>query len=351
VVVPYWKGLTLKSKWLVRVLGLGLAAASISAVTAGAASAAATISGAGSTLIAPLEQEWASAFSASNPGINVTYAAVGSGTGLKDIGTNLVDFAGSDAPLSASPTPCNGCLQMPWGLTATGVGFHINGMRKLHLTGPVLAQIYLGQITNWNDSRIQRLQKKGVHLPNLAITPFHRADGSGDTYAFTDYLSRVSSSFSSQVGSATTVHFPTSASARLNTGMVQALQSTNGAIAYVAVSYLIAQWPRVVAIKNGAGNYEVPNYSNIQNAAASQPSLGANNEVHIVNAGRHFKTAYPISTYTYVITRPGDAANGLVKAFINYAITQGQALGPRLGFVPLPAFVKNADSATLSNLH
>jgi phosphate transport system substrate-binding protein len=342
--------MTLKSKWLVRVLGIGLAATTISAVTAAAATANATISGAGSTLIAPLEAEWASAYEASTSGLTITYNPVGSGTGLTDIGKNLVDFAGSDAPLSASPTPCNGCLQMPWGLTATGVGFHINGLRRLHLTGPVLAEIYLGQITNWDDKRIQRLQKKGVHLPNLAIQAFHRKDGSGDTYAFTDYLSRVSGSFRSQVGSATTVKFPTTPNASGNSGMVAALQSTNGAIAYVAVSYLIADWPRVAAIKNAAGKYEVPNYSNIQNAAASG-SLGSNNEVHIVNPPRHFKIAYPISTYTYVITRPGDAANGLVKGFIQYAITSGQALGPRLGFVPIPASVKNADSATLGNLH
>ena len=340
----------MKSKWLVRVLGASLAAACIPAVTAGAASAAATINGAGSTLIAPLEAEWASAFQAQNANITVNYSPVGSGTGLTDIAKNLVDFAGSDAPLSASPVACNGCVQMPWGLTATGVGFHINGLRKLHLTGPVLAQIYLGQITKWNDPRIQRLQKRGVSLPNLSITAFHRADGSGDTYAFTDYLSRVSSTFRSQVGNATTVHFPTTASARLNTGMVQALQSTNGAIAYVATSYLIAQWPRVVAIKNGAGNYEVPNYSNIQNAAQSVKALPPSREVHIVNAGRHFKTAYPISTYTYVIARPGDPANGLVKAFVGYAITSGQSLGPRLGFVPIPGFVKTADFAALNGL-
>lgn len=302
-------------------------------------------------MVAPLEGEWATAFEAQNSGITVTYNPVGSGTGLTDIAKNLVDFAGSDAPLSASPTPCNGCLQMPWALTATGIGFHVNGIRKLHLTGPVLAQIYLGQITKWNDRRIQRLQKRGVHLPNLAIQAFHRKDGSGDTYAFSDYLSRVSGAFRSQVGSATTVKFPTTPNATGNSGMIQALQSTNGSIAYVAVSYLIADWPRVAGIKNGAGNYEVPNYSNIQNAAQSQRNLGGSNEVHIVNPGRRYRTAYPISTYTYAITRPNDAANGLVKSFIGYAITSGQSFGPRLGFVPIPGFVKNADFSTLNNLH
>lgn len=339
----------MNSKWLTRVLGVGLAAASVSAVTATAASAAATVSGAGSTLVAPLEAEWASAFEASNSGITITYNPVGSGTGLKDIGSNLVDFAGSDAPLSSSPTACSGCLQMPWALTATGVGFHINGIKKLHLTGPVLAKIYLGQITNWDNKQIQKLQPKGVHLPNLQIQAFHRKDGSGDTYAFTDYLDRVSSSFKSSVGNGTTVTFPTTPNATGNSGMVQALQSTNGSIAYAAVSYLIADWPRVAALKNNAGRYIVPNYSNIANAAASG-HLSSTNEVHIVNAPKRYKIAYPISTYTYVITRPNDAANGLVKAFIGYAITSGQSFGPRLGFVPIPGSVKNADFSTLNAL-
>jgi phosphate transport system substrate-binding protein len=334
---------------MIRALGVGLAAASVSAATATAASASSTISGAGSTLVAPLEAEWASAFEASNSNINVTYNPVGSGTGLKDIGNNLVDFAGSDAPLSASPTPCNGCLQMPWALTATGVGFHINGIKRLHLTGSVLAQIYLGKITNWDNRAIKRLQPKGVHLPNLQIQAFHRKDGSGDTYAFTNYLSDVSSSFRSQVGSATTVTFPTTPNATGNSGMVQALQSTNGSIAYVAVSYLIADWPRVAALKNAAGRYIVPNYSNIQDAAESG-HLSSTNEVHIVDAPKRYKTAYPISTYTYVITRPNDAANGLVKDFIQYAITTGQSFGPRLGFVPIPKSVKNKDMSTLGSL-
>jgi phosphate transport system substrate-binding protein len=347
---PNGKELTLQSKWLIRALGTGLAAALVSAVTATAASASATITGAGSTLIAPLEQEWASAFQAQNANISVTYSAVGSGAGLKDIGQKLVDFGASDAPLSASSTACPGCYQMPWALSATGIGYHLNGVRSLHLTGPVLAQIYLGQIKKWNDPRIQRLQKRGVRLPNLAITVYWRSDGSGDTYAYTDYLSRVSGSFKHTIGNGTTVSWPTGVGAKGNSGMVAGLSTTNGSIAYVAVSYLIADWPHVAAIRNAAGKYEVPNYSNIADAAQSVKSLPASNEVHIVNPPRRYKTAYPISTYTYVIGRAGDPADGLVRAFVGYAITNGQAFGPRLGFVPIPGFVKSADFSTLGNV-
>lgn len=342
----------MKSKWLTRPSLVVSVAIAAPALAAGAANAAApTLTGAGSTLIAPLEAEWAAAYE-SMPGhsINITYQAVGSGQGLKDIGAGQVGFGASDAPLSASPTPCDGCVQMPWALSATGVGFHINGLRHLHLTGPLLADIYLGKITNWGDSRLQRVQARGVHLPNLPISVFWRSDGSGDTYAFTDYLSRVSPQFRSQVGNGVKVSFPVGSGANGNSGMVAALQATNGAIAYVAVSYLASEWPRAAAIKNAAGRYVTPNYANIQNAAQSKSSLGAGNEIHIVNPSRRFKNAYVISTYTYVILKNGIASNGLAKGFIQYCITSGQALGPRLDFVPIPGFVRSADEATLGSV-
>jgi phosphate transport system substrate-binding protein len=335
----------LRSKWFIRGLAVALSAAGVPAITASAASA--DLHGAGSTLIAPLEQEWAAAYTGAG---HISYDAVGSGTGLKEIAAGQVDFGASDAPLSASTTTCSGCSQMPWALTATGVGFHINGLRKLHLTGKTLAEIYMGQIKNWDDSRLKKIQSKGVHLPNLPITVFFRSDGSGDTYAFTDYLSRVYGPFKSSIGNGTSVSFPTGSGAKGNAGMVSALQSTNGSIAYVAVSYLAAQWPRAAAIQNAAGNYETPNYGNILNAAQSKGGLASNNEIHIVDPPKSFKAAYPISTYTYVILKNGQPNNGAAKGFINYAINSGQSLGPRLDFVPIPSFVRSRDQSTLNSV-
>jgi phosphate transport system substrate-binding protein len=316
---------------------------------AASVASATTLQGEGSTLIAPLEEEWQAAYANSSVGFS-PYLSKGSGAGLKAIAAGQVDFGASDAPLSASTTACNGCSQMPWALTATGVGFHINNLHHLHLTGPLLADIYLGIIKNWNDHRLQKVQAKGVHLPNLPIAVFFRSDGSGDTYAFTDYLSRVSSQFKSTVGNGTAVSFPVGSGASGNSGMVAALSSTNGAIAYVAVSYLAAQWPRAAGLKNAAGNYETPNYYNILDAAQSKSGLGAGNEIHIVNPPSAFKTAYPISTYTYVIMKNGQPNNSLVKGFVRYAITTGQALGPRLDFVPIPGFVVSADQNTLNSV-
>jgi phosphate transport system substrate-binding protein len=338
-----------RSKRLVGVLAAAAGAAALSAATATAAGAA-TLSGAGSTLIAPLEQEWAAGYQASNGGTNITYAAVGSGAGLTDISQSLVDFGASDAPLSASSTSCGGCVQIPWALSATGIGIHINGMRSVRLSGKVIGMIYLGKINKWNDKRIQSLQKKGVRMPNLRITVYFRSDGSGDTYAFSDYEGRVSPGFAGRIGRGTSLNWPTGIGAKGNAGMVQGLQQTNGSIAYVAVSYLIANWPRIAYIQNQAGNFIAPNYNNILSAAQSVSNLPGNREVHIVNPGKKFKNAFPISTYTYVVLRNPSRQGALVRSFVSYALGSGQAFGPRLGFVPIPGFVKNADLATLNGV-
>ena len=162
------------------------------------ASTSYTIAGAGSTLVAPIEQEWASQWDNASHN-TVTYNADGSGTGYGLLANNQVDFAGSDAPLSAYSQACNTCVQIPWGLTATGVSFNINNgrVKSLRLTGPVIANIYLGHITNWDNSAIKHLNPH-TNLPNLPIQVFWRNDASGDSFAFTSYLSRVSSAANKQ---------------------------------------------------------------------------------------------------------------------------------------------------------
>ena len=327
-----------------------LLACSVIGLASAAAASAAPLSGAGSTLVAPIEAEWAAAWAQTTGNPEPTYQAVGSGTGLSDIAKGLVDFGGSDAPLSASTTPCAGCFQIPWALTATGVSWNVPGIRKLNLTGSVLAQIYLGQITNWNDHRITSLNK-GEHFPNLAITPIHRADGSGDSYAFTDFLSAVSPAFRTKVGRATKPAFPSGPGGQGNGGMVTVMQQTKGGIAYIAVSYLIAHRLPAAAIQNQARHFEVPNLRNIANAA-SVGHQAANGEIHIVNPPRRAKIAYPISTFTYCILQPTDPlGNGaLLKQFVKYALGPGQAFGPALDFVPLPKNIKASDEAAANRI-
>lgn len=339
------------SKRLASLACSAIVASGVFGLTSVASASAAPLSGAGSTLVAPIMAEWTAAWAQSTGNPTPTYQAVGSGAGLTDISRGLVDFGGSDAPLSASTTPCNGCFQIPWALTGVGVSFNVPGIHHLHLTGPVLAKIYLGQITNWNNRAITSLNK-GEHFPNLAITPIHRSDGSGDSYAFTDYLSAISPAFRGKIGRATKPTFPIGPGGNGNSGMVTVLGQTKGGIAYITVAYLIAHRLPAAALKNQAGNYEVPNLRNIANAASVGHEAG-NGEIHIVNAPRRAKIAYPISTFTYCILQPSDPLGngGLLQQFVRYALGPGQAFGPALDFVPLPKNIKRADLAAANRIH
>ncbi len=342
----------MRSKRLGRLTCAALFAGCVFGLSTAAASAA-TLNGAGSTLVAPIEAEWAAAWG-NQTGNNVTYAAVGSGSGEKDIAQGLVDFGGSDAPLSVYAGVPGTLVQIPWALTATGVSYHINGLRlprhtNLHLTGPVLAQIYLGQITNWADPRIKALNK-GASIPSTPISVFWRSDASGDTYAFTRYLSDVSSAFASKVGSSTTVSFPTGVGAKGNGGMSSALAGANGGIAYIAVSYLIANRQPAIGIRNAAGRYVVPNLSAIEAAAAIVHGVPAGNQVTIVDPPKRAKSAYPISTFTYCMVPTNAPQGALLQSFINYALGAGQRFGPALDFAPLPRVVLAADRATIGSI-
>jgi phosphate transport system substrate-binding protein len=352
--IPQRKGSSaLRSKKWLSLTCAGLLAGCVYGASAAVASAATpTLNGAGSTLVAPIEAEWAAVWDTANKTL-VNYSPVGSGTGEKDIASNLVDFGASDAPLSVYPTAPSDLIQIPWAQSATGVSYHINGLKPkgavLHLTGSLISKIYLGQITNWNNKAIKKLNK-GVKIPNKRITVFWRSDGSGDTYAFTRYLSDVSGTFASKVGSSTSVTFPTGVGEAGNEGMATALQATNGGIAYVAVSYLIANRLPAVAIQNSAGNYVVPNLSAIT-AAASGISIPGNRELTIVDPGRRKKKAYPISTFTYAFVPTNAPQGALIRSFIGYAITQGQTFASSLDFSPLPQGVVNADEAALNQIN
>jgi phosphate transport system substrate-binding protein len=330
-----------------------LAVIAVTCLTVGFASPAGasaySLTGAGSTLVAPFEAFWASDFQ-HRYGDTVTYAAVGSGAGIAQISARVVDFGASDAPLTpAQAEKCKECIQIPWALTATGIAFHLEGIRKLKLTGPVVASIYLGTITNWNAPAIAKLNK-GVKLPNLKITPVFRSDGSGDTYAFTDYLSRVSSAWKTKVGFATSVSFPTGVGGKGNDGETAIVSSTNGAISYISASYIIAHHLGAAALQNAAGKFEYPNLKNIENAASSVKHVPANNEMHIVNPPKKYKTAYPLSTFSYCIVPRGAGQKDALASWIYYAMTLGQAFGAQLDFAPIPKVVLEAGVKSVREL-
>jgi phosphate transport system substrate-binding protein len=336
-----------------RFVGLALAVAAIATTgvtsTAMASNANGSLTGAGSTLVAPLMSNWAQDFEARHS-ISVTYGAVGSGAGIAQISARTVDFGASDAPLTAAQaSQCNGCVQVPWGLTATAVAFHLDGVKHVNLSGPVIAQIYLGQITNWNDKRIAKLNK-GVKLPNLGITPVYRSDGSGDTYAFTDWVSRVSAPFKSKVGNATSVSFPKGVGGKGNDGVTAVVSSTNGSIGYISAAYVIAHGLNVAALQNRAGKFVYPNLKNIKAAASVVKRVPANNEMHIVNPPKSLPLAYPLSTFTYVIVPKSSPKASSLRLFILYAMGIGQKFGPALDFSPLPGVVYRAGLQTVNQL-
>lgn len=333
-----------------RLTGLALVAGTIGGLTPNAGAAERSLSGAGSSLIAPLMANWTSDFEARS-GIAVNYSSVGSGAGIAQISARTVDFGASDAPLTPDQfSGCRGCVQIPWALTATIVGFNVPGVGKLKLTGPVIADIYLGKIANWNDRRIQALNR-GVKLPALAITPVYRSDGSGDTYVFTDYLSRVSPAWKRSVGNATSVSFPKGVGAKGNDGVTAVIRSTKGAIGYVSAYYAIQHRVAVAAIKNRAGRFTYPNLRNIKAAASVIKRVPANNEMHIVDPPKSAKIAYVMSTFTYCIVPKGSPKVADLRALVTYATSSvGQRFGPALDFQPIPRVVYDAARRTLASL-
>ncbi len=316
---------------------------------ASSAAAEESLTGAGSTLVAPFEAYWGQEFEKLH-GTKVTYASVGSGSGISQISARTVDFGASDAPLTeAQAATCKECVQIPWALTATGIAFNLGKITKLLLTPEIVAEIYLGKITKWNAKPIKKINKH-LKLPNLTITPVYRSDGSGDTYAFTDLMSRVSKEWKSKVGNATSVSFPTGVGGAGNSGVTAVVEKTEGAIGYIAASYIYSHGLYAARLKNKAGFYEYPNLTNIEEAAAAAKKIPSNLEMHIVNPPKSAKKAYPLSTFTYVIV-PKDAPKlSLIKEFIKYGLTTGQKFGPALDFAKLPSSILKADENAVNSL-
>jgi phosphate transport system substrate-binding protein len=330
-----------------------IAAALVAATAATATSKDTTITGAGSTFVSPLVSVWTPALGSAF-GYTVQYSPVGSGAGIAAITNRQVDFGASDAPLTPDQaTACKGCVQIPWALSATSVAYNVPGAPvHLNLDGPTLAKIFLGQITNWNDAAIKKLNP-GANMPDLKITPIFRSDGSGTTYNFTDYLSAVSPDWKTKVGNSTAVNFPTGIGARGSAGVAGLVSRTDGGITYVDVAFALKNHIRFAAMKNAAGKYLFPSLRRISAAAAAFPKVPASNEMHIVNPPKSAPLAYPISTYTYVIVPQQSSHAAELRKLVFWALTQGQQAkytAPLL-FVPLPKPVLVASEKTLKTLH
>jgi phosphate transport system substrate-binding protein len=342
-----------------KTLALVAAFVGLSIVSAGAASAA-TITGAGSSLVNPIVQEWIPALGTAF-GYQVTYASVGSGTGIADISAGSVDFGASDAPMTTTQAAgCSGCIEVPWVLSATTLSYNVPGVpNDMHLNGAIIADIYEGKITNWNDPRIAALNPN-LKFPNLNITPVHRSDGSGDTYAFTNYLSDIESGWAKNVGYATSVTFPVGPGASGNAGVAALISSTPGSIGYISAAYTLPNHLTVAAVKNAAGQYELPGLKEIEAAAAAFTKQNSTNftvnstgvELHIVDPPKSAKDAYPLSTYSNIIFPKTSPYATELRHMIFWALTVGnEKYGPKLIFAPtLPKPVLSAVEKTLAGV-
>jgi phosphate transport system substrate-binding protein len=230
------------------------------------------------------------------------------------------------------------------------VPYNLPGVSGLKLTPSVLSQIYLGKISSWDNAQIKKINP-GKSLPSTHITVAFRSDGSGDTYAFTNYLWKVSPDWKSKVGIyATSVNFPVGVGGRANDGIASIVQSTAGAIGYISASYAIAHNMPVAAIQNAAKKYTLPNLTNISQAAKTIRRIPSNNEMHIVSPSKKYPKAYPICTFTYAIIPQSSSKKDALGAFVKYAIGNGQKFGAALDFAPLPGVVKSAATRTVNSL-
>ncbi len=336
---------------------VGAAALGVSATCATAEASATTIKEAGSSLVYPLATDWASHYT----GATVQTSSVGSGKGIQLIQVGQVDIGASDAPMTSSQfsgdtfgTP----VQIPWALSATGLGYNIPGVGNgLHLSAKVLAGIFSGSITSWNSSAITKLNpsyKKALGRAGK-ITPVVRSDGSGDSYAFQHFLT-VGGGSAWKYQYSTAWGSPAGIGENGNAGVAAEVRANKGTIGYISAYYLINERITTAAVENAAGKFEYPNTSNIADAASSNGSISPQGAgfsgVSIVDPSKKYKTAYPISTYTYAIVNKNDSNVSAVQGFLNWVISPSGGLytGTALDFAPLPAGIRSADSGLISSL-
>jgi phosphate transport system substrate-binding protein len=343
---------TRRAVWML--LGVALLAGCLAASAAArhGARSDSQLVGAGSTFVQPLVSQWQSAYP-SISGVNIVYQPIGSGGGIQAITNRTVDFGASDAPLTPDQfASCKGCYQLPWALGGTAVMINVktSAHKPLRITGPVLAKIYLGQITSWDDPAIKALNP-GVDLPSEKITPVYRSDGSGTSYNFVDYLSSVSAAFKSKIGVSTQPPFPVGVGAKGSSGVAGVVKNTSGAIGYADIAYAVTNHIQVMAVKNAAGRYTTPGIKAITAAAGAFQKVPASGEMHIVNPPKSAKGAYPISTYTYVIIPSSTSNAAPLRKFIFWALTKGQTYGVKLRYVPIPKQVLVASEKILNKVN
>lgn len=318
-----------------------LMAAAVAVMAASAAVSAAEISGAGATFPYPIYAKWADAYK-QKTGISLNYQSIGSGGGIKQITSRTVDFGASDMPLKGDMLQKEGLAQWPMVMGGVVPVVNLQGVKpgELKLTGEVLADIYLGKVQKWNAPEIKQLNPN-INLPNKAIAPVHRSDGSGTNFLFTNYLSQVSPEFKQKVGASTSVEFPGGVGAKGNEGVAAMAGRTDGAIGYVEFAYALQNKMNYAQLKNRDGDFVAPSIKAFQAAASgadwsSEPGFG------VVLTNQPGAESWPITGATFILLpkQPKDPQRAKqVIDFFHWAFHNGAEMAQQLDYVPMPSNV------------
>ena len=322
-----------------------------------------TINGAGATFPFPLIDTWRVDYKNVKPNVNINYQSIGSGGGVKQFIEKTVDFGATDAPLTASELQrASGAVHIPETIGSVVAAYNIAGIpnKGLKLTGPILADIFLGKITKWNDPKIQSLNPD-LSLPAADIITVHRSDGSGTTYVWTDYLSNVSAAWNQQIGKGKSVQWPVGIGGPGNEGVANAIRGSPNTIGYIELAYALTTKMPYAYLQNQAGNFIEPTLDSSRAAiaatAATLPKGDASWE-HVSAINARGVNSYPVTSFSYLLlfkelsTNPGfneQKAKALVD-FISWAITNGQQSAAGLSYVPLPNEVVKLNQETLKSL-
>ena len=317
---------------------LVISLAAVSTLAFASASSATDITGAGATFPYPIYAKWAEAYKAQG-GVNMNYQSIGSGGGIKQITAKTVDFGASDMPLKPEALEKEGLMQFPTVIGGDVPVINVNGIEsgKLKLDGTTLADIYLGKITKWNDPAIVALNK-GMSLPDDNITVVHRSDGSGTTFIFTNYLSKVSADWKANVGEGTAVSWKAGTGGKGNEGVASYVQRIKGAIGYVEYAYALQNKMSTVQMKNRDGQFVTANADSFKAAAAGAHWDKAPGFYEILT-DESGKEAWPISGATFILmhkTQDKPESATAVLKFFDWSYANGDKLAAELDYVPMP---------------
>jgi phosphate transport system substrate-binding protein len=318
-------------------------------VAAMGAAQAQKLTGAGATFPYPIYSKWFSQYSSAHPGVEINYASIGSGGGIAQVTKGLVDFGASDMPMTDEMLSSSSVklIHIPTVLGAVVPIFNVPGVSELKFSPDVLADIYLGKISNWNDARIAK-DNSGAKLPDQKIIVVHRSDGSGTSFIFTDYLSKVSKDWQGGPGKGTALSWPTGVGGKGNDGVAGLVRQMPGAIGYVELIYALQNKISFGSVKNAAGNFITASIQGVTEAAASVKNMPADYRVSITNAPG--ANAYPISSFTYLlIPKSGSdqAKRAVLKDMLSWMLKSGEEQASSLSYAPLPQAMVDQELKTV----